>query len=77
MHQGRGLECLAGPLVRQPVRRQLAQFFVDQRQKLFSGRPVACLDARQDRVTSPMAVNIRRGRAGMQKCRGASEGATW
>ena len=46
--QGRGLERLAGLLLGQPLRRQLAQLVVDQRQQLLGGVRVALLDGGQD-----------------------------
>ena len=42
--QGRGLERLAGLLLRQLPRRQLAQLVVDQREQLGGGLAVALLD---------------------------------
>ena len=46
--QGRGLERLAGLLLGQFLRRQLAQLVVDQRQKLLGGVGIALLDGGQD-----------------------------
>jgi hypothetical protein len=46
--QGRGLEGLAGFFAGQPLRRQLAQLVVDERQELLGGARVALLDGRQD-----------------------------
>ena len=46
--QGRGLERLAGLLVRQFVRREFAQFLVDQRQELAGRVRVTPLDGVQD-----------------------------
>ena len=46
--QGRGLERLAGLLLGQLLRRQLAQLVVDQRQQLLGGVRVALLDGGQD-----------------------------
>ena len=46
--QGRGLERLARLLLGQPLRRQLAQLVVDQRQELLGGGRVALLDGGQD-----------------------------
>ena len=46
--QGGGLERLARLLLGQPLRRQLAQLVVDQRQQLLGGVRVALLDGRQD-----------------------------
>ena len=46
--QGGGLERLARLLLGQPLRRQLAQLVVDQRQELLGGVRVALLDGGQD-----------------------------
>ena len=46
--QGRGLERLARLLLGQPLRGQLAQLVVDQRQQLLGGVRVALLDGGQD-----------------------------
>ena len=46
--QGRGLERLAGLLLRQPLGGQLAELVVDQRQELLGGLGVAVLDGRED-----------------------------
>jgi hypothetical protein len=46
--QGRRLEGLAGLLLGQALRRQLAKLVVDQGQELFSGARVALLDRGQD-----------------------------
>jgi hypothetical protein len=46
--QGRSLERLAGLFLRQLLRRQLAQFVVDQRQELLGRVRVTGFDARQD-----------------------------
>ncbi len=46
--QGRRLERLAGLLLGQLLRRQLAQLLVDQRQKLLGGVWIASLDGEQD-----------------------------
>ena len=46
--QGRGLERLAGLLLRQPLGGQLAQLVVDQRQELLGRLRVALLDGRED-----------------------------
>ena len=46
MHEGRRLKSLARLLVCHLVSGELAQLFVDQRQKLFGRRPVARLDGR-------------------------------
>ena len=48
VNQSRGLERLAGLLLGQPLRRQLPQLVVDQRQELLGGLWVALLDGRQD-----------------------------
>ena len=48
MDQGRGLERLPGLLLGQPLRGQLAQLVVDQRQQLLGGLRVALLDGRED-----------------------------
>ena len=48
MHQGRGLQRLAGFLVGQLLRRQLAQLLVDQRQKLVGRMGIALLNGGQD-----------------------------
>ena len=48
MDQGRGLERLPGLLLGQPLRGQLAQLVVDQRQELLGGLRVALLDGRED-----------------------------
>ena len=47
MHQGRGLERLAGLLLRQLQGGQLAQLVIDQRQELLGRLRVAKLDGRQ------------------------------
>ena len=46
--QGGGLERLAGLLLRQPLRGELAELVVDQRQQLLRGAWVALLDVRQN-----------------------------
>ena len=46
--QGRGLERLAGLLLRQLLGGQLAQLVVDQRQELLGRLRVALLDGRED-----------------------------
>ena len=46
--QGRGLEGLAGLLLRQLPGRQLAQLVIDQRQELLGRLGVAVLDGRED-----------------------------
>ena len=48
MHEGRGLESLAWPLVVQFLRGQLPQFIVDQGQKLLCRRRVAGLELREN-----------------------------
>ena len=63
--QGGGLERLARLLLGQPLRRQLAQLVVDQRQQLLGGVRVALLDGVEhlgDRVhrQAPRAVPIAR-----------------
>jgi hypothetical protein len=46
--QGRGLQRLAGLLVRQPLRGQPAQLVVDERQELLGRVGVALVDRGQD-----------------------------
>ena len=46
--EGRGLERLAGLLLRQALGRQLAQLVVDERQQLLGGVWVALVDGGQD-----------------------------
>ena len=48
MHQGRGLERLPRFLMGQLGRRQLAEFFVNQRQELLGGGRIARFNLRQD-----------------------------
>ena len=48
VNQGRRLQRLAGPLVRQPLGGQPAQFVVDQRQELGGRIRVTPLDGRED-----------------------------
>ena len=48
MHQCRGLQRLPGLLLGQLRSGQLPQFFVDQRQKLFGGRGITCLNLAED-----------------------------
>lgn len=48
MDKCRGLECLARALLCEPLRRQLAQFVVDERKQLLSGCRIASGRLRQD-----------------------------
>ena len=48
MNQRRGLECVPGRFVGHPMRRQFAQFFIDQREQLVGGIGIALLDGAQD-----------------------------
>ena len=57
--QGRGLERLAGLLLRQPLGGQLAQLVVDQRQELPGACGSPCSMAERMRVTSFIAEGSR------------------
>ena len=48
MDQGRGLQRLAGILLRHLLRRQLPQFVVNERQQLFGSPRIPLLDVRQN-----------------------------
>jgi hypothetical protein len=48
MHQGGGLEGVTGRVVRHFIRRQLAQFCIDQRQQFIGGPGVTALDGFQN-----------------------------
>jgi hypothetical protein len=41
MHQGRGIQCLAGVLTGQPGSRQLPQLVIDQRQELLRSQRIS------------------------------------
>ena len=48
MHQGRGIQRLACRLLRHFLGREPPQFVIDQRQELFGGVYVTCLDRAKD-----------------------------
>lgn len=48
VNQGGSLECLPGRLPGQPMRRQLPQLLIDERQKLLGGLRIALLDGAQN-----------------------------
>ena len=60
--QGRGLEGLAGLLLGQPRRGELAQLVVDERQQLGGGVRVAGRGGVENAVTSAMGASIPRNR---------------
>jgi hypothetical protein len=59
MHQGGGLERLAGILLRQPLGGELAELIINQRQQLLGGLGVASLDVREDAAISFIAEGRR------------------
>src|SRR5262245_29650008 len=71
MNKSRGLERLPRLLLRQLLRRQLAELVVDERQELLGGTGVALLDGGQNardlghsgQFTAPKAARLRRRNA--------------